>query len=304
MDGGLLYALGGQGNLVCVETATGKKVWEKSLVSDLGGGVPGWGYTESPLVDGDRVACTPGGDMGAVAALNKKTGEVVWRSTDFTDGAQYSSLVIATIGGVRQYVQLTGQSIAGVAAEDGRLLWRYERNHPVAAVPTPVVHEDYVYGTSGYGAGCHLVQILPEDGKFRVKEAYHNDAMSNHHGGVLLYEGHIYGFSDNGGWLCQDFLSGKVIWTEGSGKLGKGSLTCVDGLLYCYSDTGHVALIDASPKGWKEHGRFEIPEKTKVERKYSPSVWTHPVVANGHLYLRDQDLIFCYDVKDQGAGGR
>jgi outer membrane protein assembly factor BamB len=301
VDGDRLYVLGGEGDLVCVERATGKLLWKKNLVNDLGGGIPSWGYAESPLVDGDRVVCTPGGGQGAVAALDKKTGDVLWRSKDFTDGAQYASLAVGTAGGVRQYVQMTGQSVAGVAADDGRLLWRYQRNGPVAAVPTPIIHGDYVYVTSGYGAGCHLIKLVRSGKDFRAEEVYARDTMTNHHGGVVLVGKDVYGYSDGGGYVCQNFLSGKPVWQE-KRKLGKGSLTCAGGQLYCYSETGTVALIDASPAGWQEHGRFDIPEKTQVPRQYEPNIWTHPVVADGRLYLRDQDLLFCFDVKDHGDG--
>src|SRR5262245_51105719 len=166
VDGDRLYALGGHGDLVCVEVKDGKKVWHKNLAGDLGGGLPRWGYTESPLVDGDKIVCTPGGDKGAVAALDKKTGNEVWRSTDFTDPAQYSSLVAAEVGGGRQYVLMTGQSVAGVAADDGRLLWHFPRSGPVAAVPTPVFRDNLVYATSGYSAGCHLIKLTPDGNKF------------------------------------------------------------------------------------------------------------------------------------------
>jgi outer membrane protein assembly factor BamB len=303
VDGELIYALGGQGNLVCVRAADGTEVWRKSMQRDLAGRMmSGWGYTESPLVDGDKLVCTPGGRGGAVAALNKKTGEVLWRSKEFIDPASYSSLVVSEAGGVRQYAQMTGESVAGVAADDGRLLWRYPRPSRTAAIPTPVVSEDYVYVTSGYNAGCALLKLTPSAGKkFTVQAVYDNKNLVNQHGGVVLLDGYVYGFSDNKGWVCQDFKSGKVLWQERN-KLGKGSLTAADGRLYCYSEQdGTAVLTEASPKGWKEAGRFTIPEHTSQRRKRSPNIWTHPVVANGRLYLRDQDLLFCYDVKDSGA---
>jgi outer membrane protein assembly factor BamB len=300
LDGDLVYALGGQGNLVCARVANGEVVWRKSLKRDLGGVMmSGWGYSESPLVDGDQVVCTPGGDQGAVAALDKKTGEVLWRSKEFTDRASYSSLVISEAGGVRQYVQMTGESVAGVAARDGRLVWRFERPSRVAAVPTPVISQDHVYVTSGYGAGCALLKLTGTgNGQVQCEEVYDNKLVSNHHGGVVLVKGHIYGHSGTRGWICQDFLSGKLVWR--SNKLGKGSLTCADGYLYCYDeDDGTVALVEASPNGWKESGRFTIPESSKRPRprmRPRSNFWTHPVVANGRLYVRDQELIFCYDV--------
>jgi len=301
VDGNRVYALGGKGNIVCLELANGNKVWEKSLVKDLSGNVPGWGYCESPLVDGDKVVVTPGGGKGAIAALDKKSGDVLWQSKGFTDGAQYSSLVISNAAGIKQYVQMTATSVAGVAADDGRLLWRHECGNPVAAVPTPIVQDDLVYSMSGYGAGCRLVKVMPKgDGKQKEEEVYANKAISNHHGGVVKVGDYLYGYSDNGDWMCQEFKTGKVAWKER--KLGKGCLTCADDRLYlCSEDDGTCVLIEPSPDGWKEHGRFKIPQQTKLKRK-SGHIWTHPVVANGRLFLRDQELIFAFDVRAAGSG--
>jgi outer membrane protein assembly factor BamB len=301
VDGKNVYALAGKGNLVCLEVANGHKVWEKSLVTDLGGGLPGWGYCESPLIDGDKVVVTPGGGKGAIAALDKKTGDVLWQSRGFTDGAQYSSLVIGNAGGIKQYVQMTGSSVAGVAADDGKLLWRHECSNPTAAVPTPIVQDNQVYSTSGYDAGCRLVEIQANgDGKQKASQVYANRNMSNHHGGVVKVGDYLYGYSENGGWMCQEFKTGKVVWKE-SGKLGKGCLTCADDRLYLYSeDNGTCVLIEPSSDGWKEHGRFKVPQQTKLGRK-GGHIWTHPVVANGRLFLRDQDLIFAFDVRTKGA---
>jgi outer membrane protein assembly factor BamB len=297
VDGDLIFALGGQGNLVCVKASNGERLWLKSMQNDLGGKMmSGWGYAESPLADGEVVVCTPGGDQGALVALDKNTGEVRWRSKDFTDPAGYSSLVISEAGGIRQYVQRTGKSVAGIAAKDGRLLWRFPHTANVAAIPTPIVADTHVFSTSGYGAGCVLIRLTPDSEGIKAEQVYANKEMTNHHGGVVKVGDYVYGYSDRGGWMCMEFKTGKVLWKE-SRKLGKGSITCADGQLYCYSESdGTVVLIEASPEGWKENGRFKIPQQTKLPRKRG-KIWTHPVVANGRLYLRDQDLIFCYQVK-------
>jgi outer membrane protein assembly factor BamB len=298
IDGNQLFVISGQGMLVCLELATGQVVWKKSLVKDLGGQIPSWGYAESPLIDGDKVVCTPGGRQGAVAALDKKTGKVLWQSQDFTDPAQYSSLVISQAGGVKQYVQMTGQSVAGVGANDGKLLWRFLRTSRVAAVPTPIVQDDLVYVTSGYGCGSHLLRISGAGKNLKVREVYASKGMENHHGGAILIDGYVYGHSNHGGWKCQDFKTGKFNWNELQ-KLGKGSCTCAGGRLYLYSEReGNVVLLEPSPEQWKEHGRFTIPNQSKI-RSSRGGIWTHPVVANGRLYLRDQDLIYCYDVRAQ-----
>ncbi len=304
VDGDLLFALDGQGNLVCVKTKNGEKVWQKNLKSDLGGQMmSSWGYAESPLVDGDVVVCTPGGKEGAIAALDKNTGEVRWRSKGFTDRAGYASLVVSEAGGVRQYVQMTGENVVGVAAKDGKVLWRFARRSPTAAIPTPICFDNFVYVSSGYGAGCALLKLGNESGSWKAEEVYANKNMVNHHGGVVHVGGHFYGYSDGKGWVCQDAKTGGVVWQE-KNRLAKGSLTCAEGRLYCYSQSdGTTVLVEASPAGWKESGRFTIPRQSTMPRPSSQranNIWTHPVVANGKLYLRDQDLLFCYDVKNGG----
>jgi outer membrane protein assembly factor BamB len=293
-----LYAIGGQGELVCLQL-DGKKVWSKSLKTDLRGRMmSGWGYTESPLIDGDRLICSPGGAQGTLAALDKKTGEVVWRSTGLTDPAAYSSPIIGEVGGIRMIVQMTGKGVAGVAAKDGKPLWHYDQpSYRTAVIPTPIFHDGHAYATAGYNAGCDLIKLTPDGaGGIKMSKAYANKNMVNQHGGVVLYQDHLYGYSDRGGWTCQDFKTGEVVWAERR-ALRKGSVTFVDGMLICYSERGgDVVLIEASAKGWKEHGRFKIPQQSEI-RSRSGGIWTHPVVANGRLYLRDQDLIFCYDVR-------
>ena len=301
VDGDRVYAISGTGNLVCLDTQAGEKKWSKSLAKDLGGGVPGWGYTESPLVDGDLVICTPGGKDGTLAALDKKTGDVIWRSKEVKDGAQYSSVVVSKGAGIRHYVQLTGDHVFGVDPKNGNVLWNYPRKGQTATIPTPVAKDDCVFVTSGYGVGCNMVSLSPDGDKIQYQEEYANKDMENHHGGVLLVGDYLYGYSDSKGWICQELKTGKVVWPakDRVNKLGKGSVTCADGHLYCYDEgKGTVVLVEATPtEEFKEVGRFTIPEHTKKPRK-SGLIWTHPVVANGRLYLRDQDLIFCYDVKN------
>lgn len=301
VDGEFVYTIGGTGDVACVKAADGEKVWVKNMRRDLGGNMQsGWGYSESPLVDGDQVICTPGGADGTLAALNKKTGEVIWRSKGLTDKAAYSSVVVATIGGVRQYVQMTANGVAGVAPKDGKLLWRFRRGNRVASIPTPVCFKDYVYVTTGYGEGCTLIKVTKSGDTFTPEEVYANKNMGNKHGGVVLVDGYIYGYSEGKGWVCQDFLTGAVKWQERR-RLGRGSVTYAEGHLYCYAEKdGTLALVKASPAGWKEDGRLKLPRMSDMPRpssQRSSNVWTHPVVANGRLYLRDQDLFFCFDVK-------
>jgi outer membrane protein assembly factor BamB len=292
VDGDRVYALSGKGDLACINIADSKVTWTASM-TDLGGKTPKWGYTESVLVDGDKVLCTPGGSKGALVAFNKTDGKVVWRSADFTDAAQYASIVPADINGQRQYIQLTMQHLAGISAKDGKLLWSSDWPGRTAVIPTPIYRDSHVYISSGYGVGCKLVKI--EAGN-KATTVYENKVMKNHHGGVILVGDHLYGYSDGLGWVCQDFKSGDQVWAERS-KLGKGAIAFADGMLYCLDEkSGAVVLIEASPKGWSEHGRFMLDPKTKI-RSPQGAIWTHPVISNGKLYLRDQDLIYCYDIK-------
>ncbi|MBI5394668.1 MAG: PQQ-binding-like beta-propeller repeat protein [Verrucomicrobia bacterium] len=293
IGGGRVYALGGQGTLICAEVASGKLLWKKTM-AELGGTVPQWGYAESPLVDGGVVVCTPGGSQGAIAALDKMSGKVLWQSKEFTDGAQYSSVIAVNHNGARQYIQLTMKHFAGVAAKDGKLLWQCDwPNGRTAVIPTPIFQDGHVYIASGYGAGCALTKIGAGN---QTSEVYANKTMVNHHGGVILAGDHLYGYSDGKGWTCQNLKTGEAVWADKT--LGKGAVGCLtEGMLYCLEEnSGAVVLAEASPKGWKEHGRFKLDPQTQ-QRSPKGKIWTHPVVANGKLYLRDQELIFCFDVK-------
>lgn len=293
VDGGLLYVLSAGGNLACLETKTGKLVWQKDLKQELGATMmSGWGFSESPLVDGERVICTPGGAKGTVAAFNKKTGELAWQSKDIQDKAAYSSLMIWELGGTRQYVQLTDASVFGVAATDGRLLWRAARPGRTAVIPTPILHDDLVFVTSGYGVGCNLFKVAKDGDAYKAEQVYANKVMVNHHGGVIHLGDHLYGYSDGKGWVCQELKTGNAVWEE-KGKLGKGAVSYADGHLYLRHEGGKgtMVLIEATPAAFKEKGRFDQPERS------DKNSWPHPVIANGKLYLRDQNVLLCYDLK-------
>jgi outer membrane protein assembly factor BamB len=294
VDGDYVYALSGQGNLVCASISDGKAKWNKTMKS-LGGEIQKWGYTESVLVDGDLVLCTPGGNKGTMAALNKMTGKLVWQSSEWEDVAQYASIVPAEIQGVKQYVQLTQQKFSGVAAKDGELLWQADfRGGRTAVIPTPIVHDNHVYIAAGYGAGCKMVHISQGQ---EVEEVYDNKVMKNHHGGVIRVGDYLYGYSDAVGWVCQEWATGEKVWAE-KGELGKGAIGYADGKLYCLEeDSGTVVLIDASPDGWKERGRLTLSPQSE-QRSERGKVWTHPVISNGKLYLRDQELFYCFDVSN------
>lgn len=293
VDGDRLFTLGAGGNLVSLERKTGKVVWTKELVDDFGGKMmSGWGFSESPLIDGERLVCTPGGSQGTMLALNKLTGEKLWQTTDLTDNAAYSSILIATLAGSRQYVQLTDEHVFGVLPESGAVMWQAPRKGRTAVIPTPIASGDIVYVTSGYGVGCNAFKVTREGDKYRAEEIYNNKVMKNHHGGVVLVGDHLYGHSDASGWTCQNLKTGEAVWQEKS-KLGKGAIAYADGRLYCRfeSEEGTLVLLEATPDGYREHGRFDQPERSKKNS------WPHPMISGGRLYIRDQDVLLCYDVK-------
>ncbi len=307
VDGDLLFALGSYGELVCVTTTDGKVKWRKNLPKDLDaevspgpGGLAkiGWGYCWSPLVDGDHLICTPGGSKGLFAALDKATGDVVWRSKELTDACTYSSPIVAEIGGVRQYIALTQTAVVSVSAKDGATLWEYrgEEPYPDVVCPTPICKGNLVY-VNAWGGGGDLIKATASGGKFKADLVYSHKEIASPHGGVVLADGMLFGNHDFRAWMCQDFETGKIRWTAKPAALGTGSLIYADGCLYCLTaEKGEAALMAASPDGYMELGRFTLPKKS-AWRKPSGQVWAHPVVSNGKLYLRDQELLFCYDVK-------
>jgi outer membrane protein assembly factor BamB len=291
VDGDRLYVLSQFGDLVCLEAATGKEVWRRSFEKEFGGRCGGWMYSESPLVDGDRLVCTPGSAQGSIVALNKSTGELLWQTKQFTDAAEYSSPIAAQIDGVRQYIQLTGENVVGVQADSGQVLWRARRQGETAIVPTPIFYEDDVYVSSGYGVGCNLFHVGKTGNAYQAEQVYANKVMVNHHGGVVRVGDYLYGYSDGKGWVCQEFKTGRLVWHNNG--VGKGSLTCADGHLYMRSEGGHgtIALVEATPRAYTETSRFDPPDRS------TESSWPHPVIAGGRLYLRDQDVLLSYNVR-------
>lgn len=303
VDGERLYVEGLGGDVACLQVNDGKIVWQRSLVKDFGGSVPRWSYRESPLVDGEKVIVTPGGEGATLVALDKLTGKTLWKSeVPGNPGAAYASAIAIDFAGQRQYVQLTARALLGVAASDGKFLWRYTRvaNGPGINCSTPIYHAGEVFAASAYGAGGALVKLSKAaDGGIQAEEVYLSKKMQNHHGGMILLDGSLYGANggnEGGALLCLDFQSGKVLWDERDDpdhRAPKGSIAYADGRLYYRTEKGTVLLIEPSPKEYLERGRFEQPDRTRLP------AWAHPVIANGKLYIRDQDLLLCYDVKAQ-----
>jgi outer membrane protein assembly factor BamB len=305
VGGDYLLALGSQGELVCVNPADGKEHWRVNLPRDLAAQVnpvtspvpdnQGWGFCWSPIIDGDQVIITPGGPKGLAAGLNKKDGKLLWRSEKVTDQATYSSPVLAKIHGVKQVIVLVQDGVVGVSAKDGSLLWQYRKENPYPDVvcPTPRIQGDRVYITA-WGGGCDLIQLSHTDGKFEAKKVYASKELSNRLGGVVVLDKYLYGSHEAIGWKCQDFATGEIKWSNR--RAGYGSVIAAEGMLYCLDDNkGVVSLVEASPKSYKEVSKFTLPELSS-KRKPGGRIWTHPVISNGMLYLRDQELVFAYKI--------
>ncbi len=266
-----------------------RRRWHKNLIKDFGGQPGGWKYSESPLIDGDKLLCTPGGNKATLLALNKTTAETIWKAlVPNGGGAAYSSIVAADVDGQRQYIQFLGGGVVGVTADEGKFLWRYTKPSAGINCSTPLYHDQCVYAAASYSKGGGLVKLTRQDDKVSADEVYFHKNMENHHGGLVLVDGYLYG-EGSGRLACLEFKTGKEMWREG--KAGKGSIACADGRLYYRNEGGPIILAEANPEKYVEHGRFSLPQ-----RSGKPS-WPHPVVANGKLYIRDQQYLFCYDVK-------
>jgi outer membrane protein assembly factor BamB len=287
IDGDRLYVLTERGDLWCLRQ-DGTEVWHRNILSDFNGSNITWLLSESPLVDGDRVVVTPGGRGAGMVALDKMTGKTIWAAKELNDAAGYSSPVVVNVHGVRAYTTFTASAGVGVRASDGRLLWRYAAAaNGTANITTPVVHEDKVFYTSAYGTGGGLVTLSPQNGGLTAKESYFTREMQNHHGGVVLVNGTLYGFN-NAILTALDFATGRMLWRDRS--VGKGAVTYADGRLYLLSENNVVGLAEATPQAYRETGRFEIADQGL------PS-WSHPVVSGGRLYIRNQSVLGVYDVR-------
>jgi outer membrane protein assembly factor BamB len=306
VDGDSLYALGSQGELVCVNTKTGKVTWRKNLPRDMKGevnpitgpeGTMGWGYSWAPLVDGEKLIITPGGPQGLFAALNKTDGKEIWRTKDLTDQCTYASPMKVEIEGVPQYLAMVQDGIVSVST-GGKLLWRYKRNLPYSDVvcTMPIYHDGHVLISATKGGG-EFIKVTKNGGNFAATRAAVSRRLSNLHGGLVLVDRHVYGSYELRAWVCVEFPTGKQAWESEPADPGAGSVSYADGHLYCASQEDNtISLIEANPEGVKVKGRFQLPKQSTL-RKTNAKLWTHPVIANGCLFIRDQELLYCYKVK-------
>ena len=293
VDGDLLYALGSDGDLACLETATGKPRWQKNLRSDYGGKPGKWAYAESPLIDRDTLVCTPGGGEASLVALNKQSGDVIWRSAvQGGDQAGYASVIIVEAAGTKQYVQFMQNGLVGVDAKSGKFLWRYDKtaDGSPANIATPVAHDGYVYSGTGRSGGG-LVKLKVNADGIEAEQVYFQKGLPTAIGGSVLLGDYLYGTTGQA-LACVEFKTGAIKW-QGRG-VAPGAVCFADGLLFVHGENGDVSIVEATPEAYREKGRFTPPDQPDRGKSQA---WAYPVVANGRLYLRDTGSLWCYDVK-------
>jgi outer membrane protein assembly factor BamB len=287
VDGDRLYVLTEMGDLACLKT-DGTAVWQRNILKEFGGSNPYWLLSESPLIDGSNVIVSPGGRDAGIVALDKMTGKTVWTSKGLSDRAAYSSAILATVGGVRTIMNFTADAAVGVRASDGKLMWRHAgASNNTANIAMPVLAGDRVFFSSAYGAGGALLGLRAAGGEVRAQEIYHTTDMQNHHGGMVVLGGYLYGYH-NSILACIDLATGNTMWR--SRGVGKGSMVAAEGHLYIVGENREVALVEASPKEFKLKGRFQVGDE-------SAPTWAHPVVAGGRLYIRNQGTVSAYDIR-------
>jgi outer membrane protein assembly factor BamB len=286
IEGNRLYAFGGTGELSCLDVATGSRIWSVNVVQKFGGTTPYWGYAESPLIVGDRIVLNAGGRRASIVAINKQDGATLWQSQN--DGAGYSSPMLLRTGSLQQVVFFTGQRALAVDPRDGRLLWSYDRaSNSTANIATPIVRGNRVFFSSDYGTGAALLDVKAAGNLASAEEIYFTREMRNHHASSVVVGDYIYGFSSSI-LTALKFDTGDLAWRNRS--VGKGSLIYADQRLYLYSEQGTIGLADASPTEYRERGRFSIQQT-------GPPTWSHPIITNGRLIIRDQDNVYAYDVR-------
>ncbi|MCK4991533.1 MAG: PQQ-binding-like beta-propeller repeat protein [Bacteroidales bacterium] len=286
-DEGIVYHLGELGRLAAFEYKTGKEVWSLELREQFDAEIPEYGYAESVFIDGDKLYCSPAGKSGYMVCLNKKDGKLIWVNNEIPGSVGFSSLVMFEYGDYQQLTGLSSNCIYGVDSKTGKMLWNVEyENSRSNNVMDPIFHDGYIFASSGYGKGSILLNLNASGGEIKPETIWHTDLMDNHHGGVILHKGYLYGAGHNSrGWFCLDFMTGKQMWKSG----GKGSLTFADDMLYCLDERGIMTLVKATPEAYVESGRYEVPEGGKAMH------WAHPVVSGGRLYVRHDDKLFTYD---------
>ncbi len=292
-DNGVVYHLGETGRLAAFDCKTGDEIWALELREIFDAEIPEYGYSESIYIDGDRLYCNPAGKKGFMVCLNKENGELIWANTEIQGTVGFSSPIIAESNGYRQIIAITSNSVYGADTETGKLLWSVEfENDRSNNVADPIFHDGHVFASSGYGKGSILIELRTSDGKVIPEIVWQTELMDNHHGGVILHDGYLYGAGHSArGWFCLDFMTGKQMWNT----KGKGSLFYADNMFYLLEEKGTMKLVRATPEEYDVVSSFEVPDGGKGMH------WAHPVVCGGRLYVRHADKLFAYDIRGKQA---
>ncbi len=290
VDGNRVYHENPSGDLVCLSTDGGEKIWGLNILEKAAGKNIQWALAESVLIDGDRLICCPCGQKASVVALNKQTGKMIWAARGLGDKAGYASPVLIEAGGLRIILTMTAKALIGVNAENGDLLFRHphETKYDVNATD-PIYHDGHIFISSGYGTGSEMLKLDVRGAKATVSRKWANKDLDNHHGGVVLYEGHLYGSNSGNKWICLDWNTGRKVYAEKG--VGKGSLTLAEGMLYTLSENNRMGVAPAMPDGLNLAGEFRVPSGGGGKS------WAHPVVCGGRLYIRHAHKLYVYDVK-------
>jgi len=288
-DNGVVYHLGELGQLTAFDYITGNEIWSIDLREQFDADIPEYGYSESVYIDGDRLYCNPAGKKGYIVCLDKNNGDLIWANTEVSGTVGFSSSVLFDYGDYRQLTGLSSNSVYGVDSKTGKLLWNVHfENDRSNNITDPIAYNGYVFASTGYGKGSTLIKLTTSEQKIIPETVWQTELMDNHHGGVILHEGYLYGAGDNArGWFCLDFMTGRQMWKSN----GKGSLTYADGMLYCLDERGKMTLVTATPEKYNEVSTFEVPSGGKGMH------WAHPVVCGGRLYIRHTDKLFAYNIK-------
>ncbi len=289
IDRDTVYHLGELGRLAAFNALDGKERWSVDFTKSFGAKIPKFGFSESVLIHGEDLICCPGSEKAFMVALDKKTGNVRWRTTGVPGTVGYSSAVLATIHGVEQVLAMGADVAFGVERTSGTLLWQVPCKNQRSNNATDItVRENLIFLSTGYGKGSMLVKLKKAGDAFQPETVWENKKMDNHHGGVILLADHVYGSGHKAkGWACLELMTGK----ETHIAPGKGSITFADDRLYCLDEKGLVTLVQPLPAERKVVGSFQLPEGGKG------AYWAHPVVCDGRLYLRHNDRLFAYDIK-------
>ncbi len=287
VDGDRVFVLGASGELWAV-SVEGRALWHLPILETFQVSNLAWGLSESPIVEGGKVIIATGSAGGSVVAFDRDSGAIVWQSKGLVEAPGYASAIAVTVGGVRQIVHSLAEHVVGIRARDGELLWSYAgASNPWSNCTTPIFRDDRVFVTSAYDTGGALLKLTSTRDQTDAAEVWFTRDLMNHHGGVVLVDRFLYGFSKSV-LTCLDFATGELQWKDRS--VGNGSVIAADGMLYVLSQRGRVALVRTTPESYQEVSRFEL------EPDENPR-WAHPAIADGRLYIRDGDRIHCYGVK-------